>query len=74
MHVSIPILVIAGMLWATLTHALAIHSALVKANFTLPVGYVIDPNISPAVVTGRHARRLFGISYQSSFTMCLVKY
>ena len=51
MHISIPILVIAGMLWATLTHALAIHSALVKANFTLPVRYVIDPNLSPAVVT-----------------------
>jgi hypothetical protein len=51
MHVSIPILVIAGMLWATLTHALAIHSALVKANFTLPVGHVIDPNISPAAAT-----------------------
>jgi len=37
------------MLWAALTYALAIHSALVKANFTLLVGYVIDPNISPAV-------------------------
>lgn len=31
--------------------AFAIHSTLVKANFTLPVGYVIDPNLSPAVVT-----------------------
>lgn len=39
------------MLWATLTYALAIHSALVKANFTLLVGYVIDPNISLAVAT-----------------------
>ena len=51
MQISIPILVIAGGLWATLTHALAIHGALVKANFTLLVGYVIDHKISPAVAT-----------------------